>query len=246
MLQVTRPLSGQVAVVSGASSGIGRAIALALAAEGVSLCLLGRRLPVLDLVAEEAQRAGVSAQSYRVDLTSDDDVRSLIDRICSDCSRIDLLIHSAGVVSVGSLRSAPIEDLDWQYRTNVRAPYVLTQALLPMLTPGKGQIVFVNSSAGLAAAATVGQYAATKHALKAIADSLRAEVNADGIRVLSVYPGRTASPMQESVHRMQGRTYHPERLMQPADVAAVVVRSLALPFSAEVTDVQIRPMTKPT
>ena len=243
---MTSPLSGQVAVITGASSGIGRAIALALAAEGVSLCLLGRRQQALDLVAEEARRAEVVAQGYRVDLTSDGDIRSLVDHLHGDCDSIDLLVHSAGVISIGPLRSAPIEELDWHYRTNVRAPYALTQALLPLLNSGRGQIVFINSSAGLAAGANAGQYAASKHALKAVADSLRAEVNAEGLRVLSVYPGRTASPLQESVHRMEGRSYHPERLMQPADVAAVVVHSLTLPPSAEVTDIQIRPMIKPT
>jgi NADP-dependent 3-hydroxy acid dehydrogenase YdfG len=89
------------------------------------------------------------------------------------------------------------------------------------------------------------QYAATKHALKAIADSLREEVNAEGLRVLSVYPGRTASPMQAAVHEMEGRAYHPERLMQPEDVAAVVINALSLPRSAEVTDIYIRPLLKP-
>jgi NADP-dependent 3-hydroxy acid dehydrogenase YdfG len=90
----------------------------------------------------------------------------------------------------------------------------------------------------------VGQYAASKHALKAIADSLRDEVNTEGIRVLSVYPGRTASPLQAAVHQMEGRTYHPERLMQPEDVALAVINALGLPRSAEVTDIHIRPMAK--
>ena len=82
------------------------------------------------------------------------------------------------------LPRARITDFELQYRTNVLAPYALTQALLPMLAAYRGQIVFVNSSAGLAAPENLSQYAATKHALKAIADSLRKEVNPDGIRVL--------------------------------------------------------------
>lgn len=108
----------------------------------------------------------------------------------------------------------------------------------------KGQIVFINSSAGLNARADVGQYAATKHALKAIADSLREEVNADGVRVLSMFLGRTATPMQDAVHKMEGKEYHPECLIQPEDVAAVVVNALSLPRTAEVTDIHIRPMNK--
>jgi NADP-dependent 3-hydroxy acid dehydrogenase YdfG len=135
--------------------------------------------------------------------------------------------------------------LDRQYRINVRAPYMLTQALLPMLKSRRGQIVFINSSAGLNARANVSQYAATKHALKAVADSLREEINAEGLRVLSVYPGRTATPMQADVHTMEGRAYRPDRLMQPEDVAAVVINALSLPSSAEVTDIHVRPLIKP-
>ena len=92
----------------------------------------------------------------------------------------------------------------------------------------------------------MGQFSATQHALKAIADSLRQEVNADGIRVLSVFPGRTATPRQASLHEIEGKRYQPELLMQPEDVATVVVNALGLPRTAEVTDVSIRPMIKPT
>jgi len=77
-----------------------------------------------------------------------------------------------------------------------------------------------------------------------MADSLRAEVNAKGVRILSVYPGRTASPMQEAVHRSEEKAYSPERLLQPGDVAAMVLAALALPRTAEVTDLMLRPMLK--
>jgi NADP-dependent 3-hydroxy acid dehydrogenase YdfG len=84
----------------------------------------------------------------------------------------------------------------------------------------------------------------TKHALRAIADSLRGEVNPDGVRVLSVYLGRTASEMQERIHQMEGRPYRPELLLQPQDVASVILNALSLPRTAEVTDIHIRPMLK--
>jgi NADP-dependent 3-hydroxy acid dehydrogenase YdfG len=116
--------------------------------------------------------------------------------------------------------------------------------LLPMLRSRHGQVVFINSSVGTRAPANVGQYAATKHALKAIADSLRDEVNADGMRVLSVFLGRTATPMQAAIYEMEGRTYRPELLLQPEDVAAVVINALTLPRTAEVTDISIRPFKK--
>jgi NADP-dependent 3-hydroxy acid dehydrogenase YdfG len=179
---------------------------------------------------------------YQVDLTVDQDVRQTADLIQQDVAHIDMLIHSAGVICFGRLESAAIEDFDRQFRVNVRAPYALTQALLPLLRSRRGQIAFINSSAGLNASANVGQYAATKHALKAVADSLRHEVNAEGLRVLSIYPGRTASPMQAAVFKMEGREYRPELLMQPEDLASVVINALALPRSAEVTDINVRPL----
>ena len=233
----------QVAVVTGASSGIGKAIALGLAAQGAKLCLLGRKLDTLLAIAKSVETSP-QVVSYQVDLTLDEDIQKLKSNLVEDFGQVDLLIHSAGIISLGEMKTAPVEDLDLQYRTNVRAPYALTQALLPMLIPRQGQIVFINSSAGLTAKAGAGQYAATKFALKAIADSLRAEVNALGLRVLSVYPGRTASPMQAAIYKIEGKAYNPERLLQPEDVAACVINALSLPRTAEVTDIQVRPLVK--
>ena len=116
--------------------------------------------------------------------------------------------------------------------------------MFPLLRSSRGQIVFINSSVGLTTRPGVGQFSATQHALKAFADTLRAEVNAAGVRVLSVYPGRTATPRQEAIHRAEGRAYFPERLLQPEDVAVVVINALALNRTAEVTDIQIRPFAK--
>lgn len=234
----------QVAVVTGANSGIGAAIALGLAAQGATLCLVGRNLKRLEAVAEAARTTTTQVLCHRANLTLDEDIAELSTRLESDYGRVDVLVHSAGVITLGRLESARIDDFDRQYRTNVHAPYLLTQALLPLIKRHKGQIVFINSSAGLNAAANVGQYAATKHALKAMSDSLRHEVNAYGVRVLSVYPGRTATPMQATVHEMEGKAYHPERLLQPEDVASVVIHALSLPRTAEVTDISIRPMMK--
>jgi NADP-dependent 3-hydroxy acid dehydrogenase YdfG len=104
--------------------------------------------------------------------------------------------------------------------------------------------VFINSSVGLNARAKVSQYAATKHALKAIADSLREEVNAAGVRVISIYPGRTASPMQAMIYQLEERVYQPEQLIQPEEIATVITTVLGLPKGAEVTDINIRPAKK--
>jgi NADP-dependent 3-hydroxy acid dehydrogenase YdfG len=108
----------------------------------------------------------------------------------------------------------------------------------------KGEIVFINSSSAIKARPLFAQYDSTKHALKALADSLRAEVNAHDVRVLSVYLGRTATAMQATLHEDDGRTYRPQDLLQPEDIASVVVRVLTLPRTAEVTDIHLRPMIK--
>jgi len=91
----------------------------------------------------------------------------------------------------------------------------------------------------------VGQFTATQHALRSIADTFRAELNADGIRVLSVYPGRTATERQRVIFEREGREYVPEQLLQPEDIGQIVVDSLSLPRTAEVTDIQIRSAVKP-
>jgi NADP-dependent 3-hydroxy acid dehydrogenase YdfG len=238
------PLSLQTAVVTGASSGIGAAIALCLSEEGVKLHLVGRNSAALEAVAQQARRSSSSVLTYRADLCADADLAKLQADLKRDCDRMDILVHSAGVIALGPLESASLEDFDTQYRTNVRAPFALTQALFPMLRANQGSVVFVNSSAGMNTRAGISQYSATKHALKAVADSFRAEVNPDGIRVLSVYPGRTASPQQAAIHQAEGKTYSPELLMQPTDVARIIVDALKVNRTAEVTDISIRPMLK--
>jgi NAD(P)-dependent dehydrogenase (short-subunit alcohol dehydrogenase family) len=238
-------LRNQVAVVTGAGSGIGKAIALALARHGALLALAGRRLGPLESVADAARTLGVKAHAYACDLALDNEIRNLAAAIGRDFGRVDVVVHNAAILRMGSAAEASVEDFDLQYQTNLRSPYLLTQLLLPLLLSSKGQVAFINSSAGLLPRANVGQYAATKHALKALADSLRDEVNGFGVRVLTVYPGRTATPNQERLHALEGRQYRPDCLLQPEDVAAVVMGSLTLPRTAEVTDIRIRPMVKP-
>ena len=237
--------SDRIAVVTGASSGIGKAVTIALAERGAAVCLVGRNANALKEVAEGVRAKSPRSLWYQADITVDQDIRKLAININQDFRYIDILIHSAGFISLGRIETGSLKDFDKHFQTNVRGPYALTQALLPMLKLRQGQVVFINSSAALNARANVGQYAASKHALKAIADSLREEINSDGIRVVSIFPGRTATPMQAAVHQMEGTDYHPDRLMQPEDIAGVVVHALSLPRSAELTDIMIRPLKKP-
>jgi NAD(P)-dependent dehydrogenase (short-subunit alcohol dehydrogenase family) len=223
----------QVALITGASGGIGSAIASALAEEGVRLFLVSRN----------PERLTVTGEAFCADLTDDAQLRATAARVREVFGGVDLLIHSIGLFQGGPIATAPVEDLDAQYRVNLRVPYFLTQELLPSLIERQGQVVFVNSSAGFhPARGNWGAYAATKHALRAFADSLRDEVNRKGVRVLTVYPGRTATAMQEEVHRFEGKPYDPARFLQPEDIAAAVVQALRLPRTAELTDLHIRPM----
>ena len=239
-------LAGQVAVITGASSGIGRAIAVALSRRGVHLCLVGRD-PVALAATLACIEQNVAAKAFKIDLLEEAEYQVLTRYLDEDVKRVDILIHSAGVIHQSDLEHSRIEDFDAQYATNLRAPYLLTQHLLPWLTRSRGQIVFINSSAGVSAKRPdIGQYAATKHGLKAVADSLREEVNPKGIRVLTVFLGRTATPMQAKLYDIDRRMYQPEQLLQPEDVASMVVHCLALPRAAEITDVSMRPMAKTT
>jgi NAD(P)-dependent dehydrogenase (short-subunit alcohol dehydrogenase family) len=237
-------LHGQVAVVTGASRGIGRAIALQLAAEGATVGLIGRDAQALQEVADLSAAAATAVARYRIDLTRDAEIPGLVNQVTQDFGRVDILVHSAGIMGLGPIGHAPVADLDSQYQANVRAPYLLTQALLPMLIASQGEVVFINSSIVFTNRAEVGQYAATKYALQALADSLRDEVNSLGIRVLSVYPGQTNTPRQEAKYARMGTPFHPDRFIQPEDVAAVVLNALRLPRTAEVTDIRMRPFRK--
>lgn len=236
----------KVAVVTGGSSGIGRAIGVSLAREGARVALIGRDAERLESIAGEIGNDAGRVIPYAADLACVDEIARVASAILADQERIDILVHSAGLLSRGGVEESTWEDFDWQYAVNLRAPYLLTQRVLRPLIESEGDIVFVNSTAVFRAAAGTGQYGATKHALKGLADSLRAEVNPCGVRVLTVYPGRTATPMQERVMRSEGREYVPERLMQPGDVASVVLHALQLPPTAEVTEITIRPMMPPT
>lgn len=124
---------------------------------------------------------------------------------------------------------------------NLVAPAELTRHFLPQLRVAHGHVVFVNSGAGLSAHADWSAYAASKHGLKALADSLRQEEHGNGVRVTSVYPGRTASAMQVKVHQQEGKPYDAARWIDPESVATTIVMALDLPRDAEVNDLTVRP-----
>lgn len=227
--------------MTGAGTGIGRAIAQALAQAGLRLVLVGRRPEPLQETAVAIRALGGSADVRPADASDPAAVDDLLSAIARDPARLDVLVHAAGVHALGRIEESGVEQLDALYASNLRAPFLLTRAALPLLRQARGEIVFVNSSVVFGARAGVGPYGATKQGLRALADSLRDEVNAEGIRVLTVFPGRTATPTQEEIHRQEGRPYRPEHMLQPEDVAAIILAALRLPRTAEVTELRIRP-----
>src|SRR5262249_389191 len=154
----------------------------ALAKAGADVHLIGRRLDKLQSIAAQACCLGSHGTCYSADLGVDSDQLELIKQLICNLPRLDVLVQNAATYSAGPIEHANLGEFDRLYQTNVRAPYALTQALLPMLKAGRGQVVFLNSSSGIDAKPKSAQYDSTKHALKAIANSLRGEVNPHGVR----------------------------------------------------------------
>lgn len=230
--------------MTGASRGIGKAIAIALSKEGADIVLAGRSLQDLHDVRQEIGNCAGEIQCDALDLADLSSIEQFADNVLKTMQQLHVLVHCGGFYDHGSMSESLPERLDELFQTNVRGAYALTKSLRPMLKESRGDIVFINSTIIFSTAENVGQFAATQHALLGITNSIRAEVNDDGIRVLSIYPGRTATPRQEKIFELENRDYHPESLLQPADVAEIVLACLALPATAEVVDLHIRPRQK--
>jgi short-subunit dehydrogenase len=237
-------LSTGTAIVTGASQGIGKSIATALAAEGVDTILASRSLEKLDAVREEIGDCAGNVRCMKVDLSDPSSISKFVSDVQSKMRNLSILVNCAGMYDRGSMQDSSAERLDEMFATNVRGTYALTTALLPLLKEASGDIVFINSTIVFSAARDSGQFAATQHALLSIANTIRDEVNDDGIRVLTVFPGRTATPRQKKIFESEGKEYVPDKLLQPADVAEMVLACLKLPVTAEVVDLHIRPRQK--
>ncbi len=230
-----------VVLVTGASSGIGAAIARGLAAPGRVLHLQGRDEDRLAAIAAEVEALGARAVTERIDLLDHAATESAARRWAADLPRLDVLVHSAGICVMSEIEHVDPADLDRHYAVNLRTPVVLSQALTPPLVASGGQVVFINSGAGHQAFPAWGVYAATKFGLRAIADAMRLELSGRGVRVIGIHPGRTATPMQAEVHRMEGKDYDPTAFVTAEDVAASVVHAVEMPRNAAITELSIRP-----
>ncbi|MFI1963684.1 SDR family oxidoreductase [Streptomyces pathocidini] len=223
-------------LITGAGSGIGTAVADRLATRGDTLWLLARDAGR----AKELEGRFPGARTIVGDLATPEKLSwALSHQELPD--RLDSLLHVAGVVELGAIGELTPRTWNAQLAANLVSPAELTRLLLPQLRAARGHVVFVNSGAGLRANPQWGAYAATKHGLKALADALRAEEHDSGVRVTSVYPGRTATPMQAKVHQQEGKAYDESRWIDPASVATTILAALDLPADAEVTDLSVRP-----
>lgn len=221
-------------LVTGAGSGIGGAVARLLHARGDRLVLLAR----------DDERAAVLAEAF---VGADVRVLDLADPEAADRfgdvpERLDSMLHIAGVVDLSPVSDLDAGQLREQLDVNLVAPALVTRACLPALRAAHGTAVFVNSAAGLAAGASWAAYAASKFGLRAFADALRAEEMGNGVRVTTVFPSRTATPMQEKVHRQEGGTYDSSLWISPETVAATILHVLDLPRDATIPEVTVRPL----
>jgi NADP-dependent 3-hydroxy acid dehydrogenase YdfG len=229
------------AVVTGAGGAIGSAIVARLVARGATA--FGVHRPANPVArASEPSRQGVLVSADLADPSSRERLGSvLLDQL----NELDLLVHCAGIYVRSPIAELSASALAHELEVNLVGPMHLTRLLLPALERAGGQVVFVNSSVVQRPPAMLAGYAASKAGLRAAADSLRDEVNGLGIRVLSVYPGRTEGPLQQSIHAAEGRAYDRSRLLAADDVARAIMNAVEMPVGAEITDLFMRPMRPP-
>jgi short-subunit dehydrogenase len=221
-------------VVTGAGSGIGAVLAERLLQRGDDLVLLARSAERAHDLREEVPDATVLVADL-VDPSAVEEVAGSLPE------SLDSVVHAAGVVELGPVAELATEIWLEQLAVNLVAPAVLTRICLPALRAAGGTVVFVNSGAGLSAQPQWSAYAASKFGLRALAESLRAEEHEYGVRVSTVYPGRTATPMQQKVHTQEGRDYDAAEWIDPATVVDAILHVLDLPGDATVTDLTLRP-----
>lgn len=221
--------SAPSALITGAGGGIGAAIAEALAPTH-TLLLAGRPSPRLDAVA---QRLG--ATTWPLDLTDVDEIEAAAEVL----SELDVLVHNAGVAYPGRVSESTPEQWRVTFEVNVTGAVALTLALLPALRAARGQVVFINSGSGINPSPGLAAYSASKFALRAFADSLRADEPL--LQVTSIHPGRVDTEMQRDLVAYEGGQYDPARFLTPQTVAGVVAQVLATPPDAHTHEVIIRP-----
>ena len=225
-------MQGKVAIVTGASSGIGRATALKFAREGCRVAAVARTASKLDEVVREAASFGGEIKAIVADVTSTADITGVVEETVLAFGGIDILVNAAGVLRSGTIENTSLEDWDYLMNINVRAPFLLIQKALPYLIERKGNVVNVSSVNGIRAFPGVLAYCTSKAALDQLTHCVALEIAAKGVRVNAVNPGVTitqlhrAGGMTEEAYQAfleRSKTTHPlGRVGRPEEVADLI------------------------
>jgi 3-oxoacyl-[acyl-carrier protein] reductase len=235
------PLTGQVAVVTGAGRGIGAAIAKSLAALGATAVLCGRTLSTLESTAKSIAADGGKADAIPCDVTNLASVEAAAERVAKSLGRVDILVNNAGIGGFDSpLHQLPPEDWDQILNTNLRGVYYAIRAFAPsMIRAGSGHIINISSLAGKNALRNGAAYAASKWGLNGLTYSLAEELRGHNIRVTVICPGSTNTEL--SPH--EGK--NPAKMLRPEDVAHAVVMLVTQSPQSFVSEILLRPTQKP-
>jgi NAD(P)-dependent dehydrogenase (short-subunit alcohol dehydrogenase family) len=203
------------AIITGAGTGIGRAIALALAEEGANVVLCGRRRQLIDGVAEEIQVKGGRAIAIPIDVASTDDVSRLIQRTVDKFGAIDILVNNAGIGGGGAIHEHDIAKWDRVMAINLRGPFLMARAVLPLMRRQRaGHIINISSESGLEYYANNGAYGVSKHALNVLGEYIQRENQEFGVRVDTICPGMVVTPMSQGAKGLDHA-----KCLTPDDVA---------------------------
>ncbi len=244
---MAQKLFGRVAVVTGASSGIGEATALALAGEGAKLAIVARRRDRLEALAKRIEAGGTQAIALEADVARETDVQRIVDETSARFDQIDILVNNAGVMLLSPVAEASTNDWRRMIDLNLLGLMYATQAVLPVMKrKGGGHVVNVASLAGRIANPNAGAYAATKFGVVAFSESLRREVYNERIRVTVIEPGVVATELGEHITHAGMKASLEQRVsaMEPLlaeDVAAAVLYAVTQPPRVSVNEIVVRP-----
>lgn len=240
-------LAGRVALVTGASSGIGEGAALALAAAGATVAVAARRADRLESLVKRIQSAGGKALPLPGDVVDESVAKGIVEQTVTCFGRLDILVNSAGIIQAGGVENAKLDEWRRVLEVNLLATlYTCTAAISPMREQGGGDIINISSTAGRRAAAPFGPYSTSKFGLTGMTEGLRQEVGKYGIRVCIIEPGATTTEVADSISddsyrkAMQAHVSK-EGAMKPEDVADAIVFVASLPRRANVSQLLIRP-----
>jgi len=232
-------VSQSIALVTGATEGIGRATALALGQSGYAVGVTARTAAKVDALVAELERAGVRAAGRPADVADPSQADALVAHVTDRLGPIDTLINNAGVLIPRTMLETTLEEWDATFATNVRGMFLMTRAVLPgMIERGRGDVVNLASLAGKNGVPGATAYSASKHAVLGFTRSLLLEVRKHGIRVIAVCPGSVDTPMMRGQSTLR-REF--DRILQAEDVAQSIVGALRHPRRATVSELDIRP-----